>query len=299
MRILNFGSLNIDFVYQVDSIVRPGETIASLALEKFGGGKGLNQSIALARAGAQVYHAGLVGEDGEFLRELLRQSGVDTRFVETCDGPSGQAIIQVEKSGQNSIVLYGGANRRLTLDFIDRVLAVFGPEDLLVLQNEVNLLSELIDRAHARGIPIALNPSPMNGELLACDLSKITYFIVNEIEGYELTGKTGREEILDEFARRFPGARVVLTLGKDGAVYRDGDLTCSHGIYRVPVVDTTAAGDTFLGYFLAHIGSHGPKEALRRASLASALAVSVMGAANSIPLLADVLSADLQPASAN
>lgn len=112
MRILNVGSLNIDFVYQVESIVRPGETIDSLGLEKFGGGKGLNQSIALARAGAKVYHAGLVGEDGAFLRELLLNSDVDVRFVETCEGSSGQAMIQVEKSGQNSIVLHGGANRK-------------------------------------------------------------------------------------------------------------------------------------------------------------------------------------------
>ena len=294
MKILNFGSLNLDNVYSVDHFVRAGETLSSAKLEKFSGGKGLNQSLSLARAGAAVCHAGCIGADGEMLLSLLKESGVDTRFVRCVEGPSGHAIIQVDKSGQNCILLYGGANQAVTDGFVDEVLAEFEAGDVLLLQNEINGLDYIVEKAAARGMKIALNPSPIGENLFKLPLEKITYFILNEIEGREITGKKLADDILAEFRRRYPDCVVVLTLGKDGAVYDDGKTRCQHGIYDVPVADTTAAGDTFTGYFLTCITSgETPASALEKASIASSLAVSVKGAAPSIPTMEQVKNANL------
>ena len=294
MKILNFGSLNLDNVYSVDHFVRAGETLSSFKLERFSGGKGLNQSLALARAGAQVYHAGCIGADGRQLLDLLTESGADTRFVRCVEGPSGHAVIQVDKKGQNCILLYGGANQAVTEPFVDEVLASFDAGDVLLLQNEINCLGYIVEKASARGMRIALNPSPISENLFRLPLEKITYFILNEIEGREIAGREAPEEILAEFRRRFPDCVVVLTLGRDGAVYDDGTTRCRHGIYDVPVADTTAAGDTFTGYFLTCItNGEAPASALEKASIASSLAVSVKGAAPSIPTMAQVLGADL------
>ena len=120
MTVYNLGSLNIDYVYRVDHFVRPGETLTADSMAIFPGGKGLNQSVALARAGASVRHCGRIGQDGAFLREILREAGADVRHVETDAGPTGHALIQVEQSGQNCILLYPGANRTMTEEFIRR-----------------------------------------------------------------------------------------------------------------------------------------------------------------------------------
>lgn len=296
MKVLNFGSLNIDFVYSVDHFVRAGETLSSDRLEKFCGGKGLNQSVALARAGATVLHAGCVGADGGMLTELLAASGADTRFVRQTDDASGHAIIQVDKKGQNCILLYGGANQQITDAFVDEVLSSCEKGDVLLLQNEINNLPYIMEKAFACGMEIALNPSPINDRLTQLPLDKVKYFILNEIEGTELTGETDPEKILAAFRQKYPRSVVVLTLGKHGAVYDDGTTRCGHGIYDVPVVDTTAAGDTFTGYFLTCITSgKSPEEALRIASVASSLAVSAKGAAPSIPAMETVLKAELKP----
>lgn len=162
MKVLNFGSLNIDFVYRLEHIAHPGETISSYNLEIFPGGKGLNQSVALARAGADVYHAGMIGEDGEFLRDICRKSGVNTDNIKQIEIRTGNAIIQVADSGDNCIVLYPGANREITTDFIDSVLSVFGKDDVLLLQNEINLVDYLIDASKKKGMKVILNPSPFD-----------------------------------------------------------------------------------------------------------------------------------------
>lgn len=297
MRVLNFGSLNIDYVYSLDHIVAPGETITSRSLEVFPGGKGLNQSVALARAGADVCHAGLVGADGGMLLDVCREAGVDVSRVRTVETRTGNAIIQVSAKGQNSIVLYPGANRAVTREYADEVLAGFGGGDLLLLQNEINMVDYLIDRAHAQGMTIALNPSPFDERMLACDLSKVDIFLLNEVEGAQITGKEDPSEILPEMLARFPGSRIVLTLGKSGVLYGEGELRLSQGVYDVPVVDTTAAGDTFTGFFLAAaLGGEPVKEALRLASVASSLAVSKKGASASIPAIEAVRAAKLAPA---
>lgn len=295
MKILNFGSLNIDFVYQVDHFVRGGETLSSSKLEKFCGGKGLNQTVALARAGAEVYHAGCVGADGTNLVKMLSESGADCTLIRTVGEVSGHAIIQIDKKGENCILLYQGANGTITSEQIDEVLENFNQGDLILLQNEINLLEEIMDKAAAKGMKIALNPSPIADNLKHLPLDKVTYFILNEIEGKELTGREEPDDILNELRRRYPGSTVVLTLGSKGSIYDDGEVLCVHGVFEVNAVDTTAAGDTFTGYFLNAITSGiAPEQSLHVASKASAIAVSRMGAAPSIPTRKEVMETELQ-----
>ena len=297
MKVLNFGSLNIDLVFSVEHFVREGETLASEKMEKFCGGKGLNQSIALAKAGAEVYHAGCVGDDGGMLLEMLETSGVDTSLIRKLPGPGGMAMIQVDKQGSNCILLYGGSNQSVDSEQIAKTVEQFAAGDLLLLQNEINGLKEIVDSAFDRGMIIALNPSPVGKQLQEIDLSKISWLILNEIEGQELTGECKSEKILEKLHQKYPDCRVVLTLGKKGSVYFDGTEQLHQGIYSVPVVDTTAAGDTFTGFFLASVmRGETPSKALEIASKASSIAVSRKGAAPSIPSMEEVDAFDLKPA---
>jgi ribokinase len=290
MRILNFGSMNIDYVYSVDHIVKPGETISSEKLELFCGGKGLNQSVALARAGAPVFHAGMVGQDGEFLVKTCEENGVDTRYIRRTDGRSGNAIIQVDASGENCIVLYGGANRLLDRDYIDSVLADFGTGDFLLVQNELNLVDYIIDRAFERGLTIAVNPSPYDRAIETWDLKKVSIFLINEIEGAQMTGESKPEEILKVMHGKYPGAEIVLTLGDKGAVCQKGGRVFTQPAFKAKAVDTTAAGDTFTGYYLTGAMAGRPtEESLRLAAYASSLAVSRKGASTSIPYSEEVM----------
>lgn len=288
MKILNIGSMNLDFVYQVDHIVTPGETEAAREMQVFLGGKGINQSVALARAGAEVYHAGLVGMDGSPFLEACQQYGVNGEYIQMLDGKSGHAIIQLDRSAQNSILLYGGANRRFTREYVDEVLSHFSKGDILLLQNEINLLPHIVDCAFDRGMTIALNPSPYDENLLAVDMRKIRIFLVNEVEGAQMTGNTAPEKILDRMQLLYPEAQIVLTLGSGGSVYAHGQMRYAQPIYPVKAVDTTAAGDTFTGYFLAGLVRGLPiSEILRQSAMAASIAVSRPGAVPSIPTLAE------------
>ena len=168
MKVLCFGSLNIDFTYRVRHFVKKGETLAADSLRIYSGGKGMNQSIALARAGASVWHAGAVGEDGLFLIKELKAAGVRTELIEIREEErTGNAIIQNDAAGDNCILLYGGANRTITREQADRALSGFGPGDFLVLQNEVNGLPYIMERAKEKGMQIAFNPSPMDEAVFA------------------------------------------------------------------------------------------------------------------------------------
>ena len=294
MKVLNFGSLNIDYVYGVEHILRPGETLSSRQMEVFPGGKGLNQSIALARAGANVYHAGVVGQDGQFLLTVCRENGVNTDFVRIAEGKSGHAIIQVDDAARNSILLYGGGNRRITREYADEVLEKFGQEDFLVLQNEINLLDYIIDAAYAKGMRIVLNPSPFDEELEKCDLSKVSLFLVNEIEGRLLAGKGYEAEedgsrLVEGIMEKYGRAQVVLTMGDKGAFYGGGDKRYEQKCFPAEAVDTTAAGDTFTGYFVAGLMKEEKIEKIMEtAAKAAAIAVSRKGAAPSIPAMEEV-----------
>jgi ribokinase len=284
MNLLNFGSLNFDHYYYVDHMVREGETLAPQRTETIIGGKGLNQSIAAARAGAQVFHAGCVGPDGKPLLDYLQADGVDTRHIRTVEERSGHTVIQLDKNGQNSILLYGGSNLRQTREHIDHVLAAFAPGTPLLLQNEVNHLAYLAGRAADLGFRVCLNPSPANTALEEVEYGKLYLIILNELEGEQITGRHEPAAMLASFREKWPALKVLLTLGGDGALYLEDGNTYSQPIFSVPVADTTGAGDTFTGYFLCeHLRGAPPAEALRMASAAAAVAVSGIGAAPSIP----------------
>ena len=295
MKILNFGSLNVDYVYSVDYFVRAGETLKANSREVLPGGKGLNQSVALARAGAQVYHAGCIGADGEFLRELLNKKGVNTEYLRTIDGMQGHTIIQVDSKGENCILLYGGTNRRIDPAQVEQTLADFGEGDWLVLQNEVNSLPRIVDVAFARGMRIVLNPSPYEEGLKEVDFGKLSWLLVNEVEACQCSGSDEPERAWDVLHARYPRLSVLITLGSAGsiahAVGPDGVDTVRQQAFRADAVDTTAAGDTFTGFFIGGLAEGRPlDECIRRASMASAISVTRMGAAVSIPKVEEVES---------
>lgn len=295
MKVLCFGSLNIDYTYKVDHFVKKGETLSSESLKVFSGGKGLNQSIALAKAGVETFHAGAVGEDGGFLLEELQKAGVNTDCVTVReDVRTGNAIIQNDQEGDNCILLYGGANQAITKEQVDTVLARFEHGDFLVLQNEINELSYIMEQAHRKGMKIILNPSPMNEKILGLPLDSVDYFLLNEVEAGQILSRDvskgfDGEVLAKELLQRFPKAAVVLTMGGAGSVYLDKEEMIRQPVCKVQAVDTTAAGDTFTGFFIGGIlrGSS-VKEAMEMASRAAAIAVTRRGAAPSIPVLEEV-----------
>ena len=257
----------------------------------------LNQSIALARAGLEAWHAGAIGRDGRFLLEELQEAGVHTGYVEVLEDVStGHAIIQRTPSGENCILLYGGANRSITREQVDRVLAGFGPGDALVLQNEISQLPYLAERAKARGMTVALNPSPMEEGLLPL-LPLADYLLLNEIEAAQLCQCLGsalpeaEEDLAAALAAALPSTAVVLTLGPRGSLYADGTRLARQAAVPVRAVDTTAAGDTYTGFFLAGaLEGRGVEWAMEFAAAAAAIAVTRPGAAPSIPSREEVLA---------
>ena len=292
MKVLNLGSMNLDLVYSVDHIVQPGETESSTGMNTFLGGKGMNQSVALAKAGVEVYQGGMIGEDGQPFLDACAEFGVHADYIRKIPGKSGHAIIQIDRNAQNCILLFGGANQCLTEEYVDETLSHFEKGDILLLQNEVNLLPYIVDKAWERGMQIALNPSPFNEKLDAVDMAKISIFLLNEVEGGQVTGEKEPQAIIAKLLALYPHAKIVLTLGQDGSIYADGDQQVFQPIFPVKAVDTTAAGDTFTGFFLAGFaeGMDIP-QALKMSAKASSIAVSRPGAVPSIPWRKEVMEA--------
>ncbi len=282
MRVLNWGSLNIDHFYEVDHLVVPGETLSCQRYSRLSGGKGGNQSVALAFAGARVSHAGQIGQDGIWIKDKLAGLGVDTEHIQVVDAPTGHAIIQVARDGQNAIVIHGGANRRPVTT--GPVLDAFRAGDYLLLQNEIEGVGEIIRAAAERGMVVVFNPAPVDGRVEGYPLELVDYFILNRVEGEQITGESAPERVVGALRARYPRASVILTLGDEGAVHADAANTHRVPAHPVEAVDTTAAGDTFIGYFLARLMAEGDVEsALATACRAAALCVQRRGAADSIP----------------
>lgn len=296
-KVINFGSLNIDHVYRVRSFSRPGETIVADRYERFSGGKGLNQSIALANAGAQVFHAGKIGTDGRRLLDKLVDHGVNISLVEVSDDPNGHAVIQVDSSGQNSIVVYGGANFSLTADYAARALQAFGPGDMLVLQNGISAVEYVLMQGAERGLTIAFNPAPMHESVHYLPLETVQYLLLNEIEVRQFARTDSIDEAVERILYRLPSCALVLTLGSRGARYISRREEYAVPALEVETIDTTAAGDTFAGFFIGSVlqGFDIPS-ALERAARAASLCVTRRGAAESIPFASEVDQAyDKQP----
>ena len=284
MKVCCFGSLNIDYVYRVRRFVRAGETLPSLERSVVCGGKGLNQSIALARCGASVYHAGNVGAaDGAMLLSALQSNGVDTSLICQQNAVSGHAIIQVDAEGENCILLHGGTNLSVTKEQIDHVFSFFDAGDYVVLQNEINMMPEIVLAAYEKGMKLILNPSPVAGIRENIPLEMVDYLFVNEEESCQLSGKTDAQSSVQALHERYPRMKTVCTLGARGAMVYDGELTFANG-RTVHVVDTTGAGDTFLGYYVGLMMEGEPKDkCLEGAISAASLCIQKSGASASIP----------------
>jgi ribokinase len=292
MKILVYGAINIDLIFSVDHIARPGETVSAGSFKRSAGGKGSNQAAALAKAGVTVYLAGKIGRDGEFLLELLRTYKVDTSLVSIYEGATGNAFIQVDKHGQNAIVPFAGGNGAITVEEINKVLDNFGQGDIIILQNEIVHAAEIITEAKKRNLTVCFNPSPYDEKIASIPLDLVDIFFVNELEGASLAVKDGVPDpantsfpqILEALVKKFPQAEIILTAGKDGAYYGYKDERSKADIIDLPVVDTTGAGDTFSGYFIAAKVRNIPvNEALRLACKASSIAVSRPGAMEAVP----------------
>lgn len=287
VRILSFGSLNIDHVYQVPHFVSPGETLSSSFYKRCAGGKGLNQSIALSRAGCSVSHVGQISNDGLFLKNLLNENHVDTNHVVIQEQPTGHAIIQVTPEGENSIVLYGGANQCLKEDFCDLVLTQSQQNDVVLLQNEINQNEFILRRAKELDLPVIFNPSPWQNSILKWDLSAVKLFVLNEQEALGFAGQTqfDEEQLVDVLRQKFPHADFVVTRGSKGSLFFNQKNLFFQDVIRTDlVVDTTGAGDTFLGFFVAsYLRQDSIQTCLKRASHAAALCVTREGASSSIP----------------
>ena len=292
MNVVNFGSLNIDHVYAVDHFCRAGETIHTKSYTQNAGGKGLNQSIAVSRSGQKVHHAGLLGPEGTRLAELLSGSGVDLRYLKHTDVPQGHAVIQVQPDGQNCIFLYGGSNQAVTPQEIDEVLMQLNAGDYLLLQNEIANLTYLLRAAARRGLRVVLNASPISDELLNADLSGVDWLVVNEIECAAMAGCGDAQAGYETLKQRYPSLGILLTLGSEGSVsWKDG-TEVRQCAYPVRAVDTTGAGDTFMGYFVGCLAQGMERQtAMQYASMASAISVTRPGAAASIPLMDEVRAA--------
>ena len=292
MNVVNFGSLNIDHVYAVDHFCRAGETIHTKSYTQNAGGKGLNQSIAVSRSGQKVHHSGLLGPEGARLAELLFSSGVDLRYLKHTDVPQGHAVIQVQPDGQNCIFLYGGSNQAVTPQEIDEVLMQLNAGDYLLLQNEIANLTYLLRAAARRGLRVVLNASPISDELLNADLSGVDWLVVNEIECAAMAGCGDAQAGYETLKQRYPSLGILLTLGSEGSVsWKDG-TEVRQCAYPVKAVDTTGAGDTFMGYFVGCLAQGMERQtAMQYASMASAISVTRPGAAASIPLMDEVRAA--------
>lgn len=284
MKILNFGSINKDFFYSVNDFVRPGETISSNGYNIKIGGKGLNQSVSISKAGVKVYHAGIINKEDTFIIDKLKSWKINCDNILLSDSPTGHAIIQVNKKGENSIIIHGGANHDFNLKSIKSILSKFETGDILLLQNEINNIEEIIDRAHHKKMKIIFNPAPFNNDILEYNLNKITTLILNQSEGEGLSNEKIPDKILKVLNNNFKNTEIILTLGEKGSLYSYKDELIKIRAHDVKTVDTTGAGDTFIGYYVAGFASKmNKKDNLNRASEAAALTTIKLGGAESIP----------------
>jgi len=289
MKVFNFGSINIDHIYRVGDLVRPGETIASDNYRMMLGGKGANQSIALVKAGMMVQHIGRISDADEWICRKFQDYGIGAYCLRLVDEPTGHAIIQVTDEGENAILLHGGANQSHSINDLAEYISNSDNGDWLLLQNECNLTSETLELAKKQGMTVVFNPAPMTPEVKELPLQYVDHLIVNEIEAEGLISDPvitleQPEALLNELYSRYPHMKIVLTLGDKGVMYRDAEQTVTVAAEKVETVDTTAAGDTFIGYYIQQFMTGASvRTALEVASKASAITVQTIGASESIP----------------
>ncbi|MCA8883182.1 MAG: ribokinase [Rhodobacteraceae bacterium] len=283
MPILNFGSINIDHVYRLATLPHPGETIAAASLETGLGGKGANQSIAIARAGGTVRHLGAIGPGGGWTRDLLANAGVDVSAVADLDTPTGHAMIMVDNAAENAIVLFKGANHAIAEAQVCAAMDSAAPGDWFLMQNETNASAYAAKLAHDAGLRVAYCAAPFVPEAVREVLPYVELLSVNALEEAQLRAA------LPDLVPRLDRMTLLVTYGADGAAHISPAGRVEIDAFKVVPVDTTGAGDTFLGYALAGFDAGLPvATALRRAAAASAIQVTRPGAAAAIPLAAEV-----------
>jgi len=291
-RISVIGSLNMDLVIQTDRVPLAGETISGRDFNLIPGGKGANQAIAAAKAGSPTAMFGCVGDDefGEVLISSLKDAGVNTANVNrTSKVRTGVASIILESSGENRIIIISGANNLVDAAYIDSHWDEIGLSSLILLQHEIPLETchYIIEKAHACSIPVLLNPAPFH-KIPTDILKKVDYLVLNEVElqGIVPAQVSSIEDVIraGKAINQMGVEHVLITLGGDGAVLVTNEEVIHQPAFTVDAVDTTAAGDTFVGYFAsAIINGCGLKQALVNSCGAAALAVTKVGAQSSIP----------------
>lgn len=283
MAIYNLGSINIDYFYQVPRLVLPGETIAASAFHFGLGGKGANQSIAAARGGASVFHIGAVGPDGEWALERLDNFGVNTDNVASLEIPTGHAIITVDPEGENAIVIYSSANVALAEEQIEEALSSANEGDFCILQNETNLAPFTAQMAKERGMRVVYSAAPFDENHVREMLPHIDILVVNEVEATQLA------EALETNPDELPISQVLITRGSGGAVFRSSEGEVEVPAFDVVPIDTTGAGDTYLGFFVAGLDAGmDTKGAMTFASAGAAIQVMRSGTGDAIPELLEV-----------
>lgn len=287
MAIWNLGSINADMVYALPYLPAPGETLAADSLVQGLGGKGANMSVAAARAGSHCCHIGAVGADGKWALDRLTEYGVDTRHIVTGGVPTGHAIIAVDKAGENSIILFPGANRTITENQLGQALSAASAGDILVMQNETNMQAGAAKMGRDLGLRVAYAAAPFDAEAVQAVLPYLDLLFLNEVEAQQLTAATGKTP--DALGI----ADVIVTLGAKGARHFAVDGTVSDvPALTVKPVDTTGAGDTFTGYVLSGLDRGLPiAQAMGQAARAGGLMVTRLGAADAIPDLKEVQDA--------
>lgn len=286
------GSLNVDTILKVQRLPKPGETLQIISKQNAGGGKGANQGIAAARSNAQTSFIGKIGKDenGKMMCEVLRSAGIDITNVTTASSGTGQAFILLQKNGENSILVYGGANQELTAADVQKAKNKIVNSDFLVTQFETPLecAIEGFKIAKNAGVATILNPAPAK-KIPTELMQNVDLITPNETEAELLTGIKVIDEktqcLAAEKLLEFGAKNVIITLGSKGAFYQTKNERGFVPAFRVDAVDTTAAGDTFLGVLSSQLDKDfsNIKEAIKFANKASALAVQKLGAIPSIP----------------
>lgn len=285
MTIYNLGSINADHIYEVEHLPSPGETLSANSFVTGLGGKGINQSVAASLAGSEVVHIGAVGPDGDWAVDRIAGYGVDTGHISRIETPTGHAIVNVDQSGENAIVIFSGANTCQSIEQIEKALGRAVDGDILLLQNETDLQAEAAAIAHGLGMKVIYSAAPFSVGAVKKVLNNTTVLMMNKVESEQLCARL-ETELMD-----LPVSDIVVTKGSGGADWlcpATGE-TLNVASFSVTAVDTTAAGDTFAGYFAAGLDQgFSIKDAMALGSAAAAIKVTRKGTADAIPMRAEV-----------
>jgi ribokinase len=283
--IYNLGSINIDRFYALHHLPQPGETLGALRHSVGLGGKGMNQSVAAARAGAKVKHIGAIGQADAWVRARIESYGVDCQFLRELDGNTGHAIIFVDEQGENTIILEPGTNTKQDSEFVIEAIDSAVAGDTLLLQNETNLQPHAATFAMVKGMRVIYSAAPFSVAAIKALVPDVSMVVMNAIEAEQLCCE------MNITLEQIPAPQVLVTLGSKGAMWRSNETgeVIEVSSPKVTAVDTTAAGDTFAGYFAAGLDLGMPvKKAMEWATQAAALKVTRHGTADVIPTAADV-----------